>query len=818
MEQVNYDLRLFTFDYCDNINGPIQKYSRIKYTCFDASANHVAFGSTSGGIYLFSRHDNYELKFSFVIPQSEGKITCISFCPHDGNLIAFTTNNGTLMVVELHENVESSKGSTDQWDKIYVANNFTGNYVTILKWDAMSDHKLFMADQDSNLYCIGKLRSLSHLLVSPEPTLLLRTTSQIADFDISGSVMVISTLERALVFDIDDGTVDQVGKKSRPVGQYAVCLFPREIRGTTVYKCIYASRPGCRIWEADFQGNVQFTHQFKPLLANAVQSSVLSPDQLNLETPNEPETFVPCFSQFHVIHAKNQYLLVAYTKEPNGLCIIDPVKATVRLWTRLFDDIKQIKCVGSDIFLFGAPNGSNCDQASFRRISLFTLTDCLLAYVHYSKLVHINGLLESHHDELTNAVKVDPVLKAQLNNKFTSMWAELSESEKNQCNNLLEEMLCTAIDDANLANDQESESKENAFLTQFQAHQISLRDNSFSDDLMTDDLETKYFKMSISMDDVIPFTKFIPNPLNAISNKGMVSFSNAKQGFGRVIDKANKMAGFNQRSTDSTANGSVASSSEGCDSRPVSEVDTIDSLEIKDTRTSSISSEDEPLPEKERMAILMQRIKAICRHYRCECGYPLPKAHRVQFKEQEKLALLLNSSESYTQGDRIGFTLDGGLWRSHCDLLIAVKDYLKYAKIALMLDDVALLRSSHFLAALKDDQQMRSDLVNLFVDLNPNPEQKTMTCLNCYAALKNVEALTFTEFAKYLLDTLGAQEGLKLLKEHSAILSLNTLPIDFYLSIIRKEVVSKYQSSLTLNKLSQLNDKLKVNRKKQSKR
>lgn len=59
----------------------------------------------------------------------------------------------------------------------------------------------------------------------------------------------------------------RVGNKERD-GEYGACFFPQN-KGLLVSQppLLFCARPGSRIWEANFNGEVLSTHQFKQLLA-----------------------------------------------------------------------------------------------------------------------------------------------------------------------------------------------------------------------------------------------------------------------------------------------------------------------------------------------------------------------------------------------------------------------------------------------------------------------------------------------------------------------------------------------------------------------
>lgn len=58
-----------------------------------------------------------------------------------------------------------------------------------------------------------------------------------------------------------------MGQKERD-GEYGACFFPQN-RGLVAGQppLLYCARPGSRMWEANFNGDVLSTHQFKQLLA-----------------------------------------------------------------------------------------------------------------------------------------------------------------------------------------------------------------------------------------------------------------------------------------------------------------------------------------------------------------------------------------------------------------------------------------------------------------------------------------------------------------------------------------------------------------------
>lgn len=94
---------------------------------------------------------------------------------------------------------------------------------------------------------------------------------------------------------------------------------------------IFCARPGSRLWEADLDGNVLRTHQFK---------------QKSDESPNLPSEIIP-FQRLQTIVGR--LILVHDAKE---VVIIDPIASRVVSWLNEFDQITRIAVIGTDIYVF----------------------------------------------------------------------------------------------------------------------------------------------------------------------------------------------------------------------------------------------------------------------------------------------------------------------------------------------------------------------------------------------------------------------------------------------------------------------------------
>lgn len=59
----------------------------------------------------------------------------------------------------------------------------------------------------------------------------------------------------------------KIGNKERD-GEYGACFFPIGKSCGSQQTLLYCARPGSRMWEVNFEGEVLSTHQFKQLLSS----------------------------------------------------------------------------------------------------------------------------------------------------------------------------------------------------------------------------------------------------------------------------------------------------------------------------------------------------------------------------------------------------------------------------------------------------------------------------------------------------------------------------------------------------------------------
>lgn len=187
----------------------------------------------------------------------------------------------------------------------------------------------------------------------------------------------------------------QIGNRPRD-GAFGACFFisPHE---SVQPSRIYCARPGTRIWEVDFEGEVIQTHQFKSALATApakiyknYDSDVTHDDNDDVdghESNDEVLDYQPQQLQFSKLQRFGQDFLLAFTEL--GLYVFDVRQSSVVLWCNQFERIVDCRVAGSDIFVF-------TQTGSLYSVQLQTLQAHAISLMQQSRLPQCARLLRQH--------------------------------------------------------------------------------------------------------------------------------------------------------------------------------------------------------------------------------------------------------------------------------------------------------------------------------------------------------------------------------------------------------------------------------------
>ncbi|XP_029289655.1 BLOC-2 complex member HPS5 [Cottoperca gobio] len=257
----NHSHVLAEFDCLDPLLSALRLDSgRLKCTCLAVSRKWLALGTSAGGLHLIQKEG---WKQRLILTHKEGSISQVACCPHDEDFIAVATSQGLVVVWELQL---ERRGRPE---RVSVSWEHRGQAITALCWDT-STLRVFVGDSGGKVSSLragsSKLGKGSAFVIFPVQT-VTTVDSRVVQLGYQDGRLLVSSLSRCYLCDTEREKFWRVGYKERD-GEYGACFFPQN-RGLLVGQppLLYSARPGSRIWEASFNGDVLSTHQFKQPLA-----------------------------------------------------------------------------------------------------------------------------------------------------------------------------------------------------------------------------------------------------------------------------------------------------------------------------------------------------------------------------------------------------------------------------------------------------------------------------------------------------------------------------------------------------------------------
>uniref|UniRef100_A0A672GMC1 Hermansky-Pudlak syndrome 5 protein homolog n=1 Tax=Salarias fasciatus TaxID=181472 RepID=A0A672GMC1_SALFA len=333
----NYSHVLAEFDCLDPLLSALRLDSgRLKCTCLAVSRKWLALGTSAGGLHLIQREG---WKQRLILTHKEGSIIQVACCPHNEDFIAVATSQGLVVVWELQL---ERRGRPDRVSSSW---EHKGQTITALCWDT-SALRVFVGD------AVGKVSYLragssktgkgAAFVIFPVQT-VTTVDSKVVQLGYQDGRLLVSSLSRCYLCDTEKEKFWRVGHKERD-GEYGACFFPQN-RGLLVGQppLLYCARPGSRVWEASFNGEVLSTHQFKQLLACPPLPLISSRSE-------------PCYSPVQrspqsVAFPKMLYLgdqnLLTWTD--SAIYIFTPQNGQVLLWTEV-KDLVDVAIYRSELF------------------------------------------------------------------------------------------------------------------------------------------------------------------------------------------------------------------------------------------------------------------------------------------------------------------------------------------------------------------------------------------------------------------------------------------------------------------------------------
>ncbi|KAG8547209.1 hypothetical protein GDO81_028840 [Engystomops pustulosus] len=310
--------------------------SRLKCTCLSVSRRWLALGSSGGGLNLIQR-DGWKQRL--FLTHKEGAISKVACCPHDDDFVAVVTSQGIVVVWELNQ---ERRGKPE---RIYVSSEHKGRKVTALCWDS-AVLRLFVGDHVGKVSAIklnsSKQGKAAAAFVMFPVQIITSVDSRVVQLDYMDGRLLISSLTRSYLCDTEREKFWKIGNKERD-GEYGACFFPGSRSSGVQQPLIYCARPGSRMWEVNFEGEVQSTHQFKQLLS-APPLPVINTrsDPQYDSSPGPPQSLA-----FAKLLFVSDHSVLTWTER--GIYVFIPQSVQVLLWSQV-KGIQDISVYKNELF------------------------------------------------------------------------------------------------------------------------------------------------------------------------------------------------------------------------------------------------------------------------------------------------------------------------------------------------------------------------------------------------------------------------------------------------------------------------------------
>ncbi|XP_074950748.1 BLOC-2 complex member HPS5 isoform X2 [Phalacrocorax aristotelis] len=310
--------------------------SRLKCTCIAVSKRWLALGSSGGGLNLIQK-DGWKQRL--FLTHKEGAISRVACCSHDEDYVAVATSQGLVVVWELNQ---ERRGKPE---RIYVSSEHKGRKVTALCWDTAA-LRVFVGDHVGKVSAIkintSKQGKAAATFVMFPVQIITTVDSRVVQLDYLDGRLLISSLTRTYLCDTEREKFWKIGNKERD-GEFGACFFPVGKNSGNQQPLIYCARPGSRMWEVNFDGEVQSTHQFKQLLS----SPPLPVVTLRLDPHYTSSSCCPQSLSFPKLLYLTEHCVMTWTER--GIYIFLPQSVQVLLWSEV-KDIQDIAVYKSELF------------------------------------------------------------------------------------------------------------------------------------------------------------------------------------------------------------------------------------------------------------------------------------------------------------------------------------------------------------------------------------------------------------------------------------------------------------------------------------
>ncbi|XP_032976210.1 BLOC-2 complex member HPS5 isoform X3 [Rhinolophus ferrumequinum] len=309
--------------------------SRLKCTSIAVSRKWLALGTSGGGLNLIQKEG---WKHRLFLSHKEGAISQVACCLHDDDYVAVATSQGLVVVWELNQ---ERRGKPE---RICVSSEHKGRKVTALCWDT-AILRVFVGDHLGKVSAVKlntskQVKAAATFVMFPVQT-ITTVDSCVVQLDYLDGRLLISSLTRSFLCDTEREKFWKIGNKERD-GEYGACFFPGRCSAGQ-QPLIYCARPGSRMWEVNFDGEVLSTHQFKKLLS----SPPLPVITLRSEPKYDHTVGSSQSLSFPRLLHLSEHCVLTWTER--GIYIFIPQNVQVLLWSEV-KDIQDVAVCKNELF------------------------------------------------------------------------------------------------------------------------------------------------------------------------------------------------------------------------------------------------------------------------------------------------------------------------------------------------------------------------------------------------------------------------------------------------------------------------------------
>lgn len=202
---------------------------------------------------------------------------------------------------------------------------------------------------------------------------LLQLDSGVVQIDTCCNFLLVSTLSRCYLCDTEKEQYRAIGHKLRD-GEYGACFFnangssPTSVRQQPQsgsfrilgdkesfhpsvdldnFK-IFCARPGLRLWEVQINSTVVRTHQFKQALNESNFVIPINKNDCHLEILSSQKATSQTFN-FIKMYVLNRSFILSFKKD--AIYVLDPINGRVILWTERYSNILDIRIIKNYIYV-----------------------------------------------------------------------------------------------------------------------------------------------------------------------------------------------------------------------------------------------------------------------------------------------------------------------------------------------------------------------------------------------------------------------------------------------------------------------------------